>query len=117
MTDVSIGTRAYSSGRAMTVLEHEYASIYPAQFTQIGDPSENPHQANIMAQIASKNFTDKGYSTTFDPIHAEAQITNAGLTDYDGICPTEAFTNSLTFNEITDDTTTLPLRPMSDNTD
>ncbi|KAL7717735.1 Uncharacterized protein QTN25_004803 [Entamoeba marina] len=187
MTDVSIGTRAYSSGRAMTVLEHEYASIYPAQFTQIGDPSEsgvtltcsdvqmteckanifgynlktmpaqfiqqetfpqtpsstgincnanlclynctnimfgfprssneitvskNPHQANIMAQIASKNFTDKGYSTTFDPIHAEAQITNAGLTDYDGICPTEAFTNSLTFNEITDDTTTLPLRPM-----
>ncbi|KAL7712454.1 hypothetical protein QTN25_009889 [Entamoeba marina] len=32
--------KTYSSGRAMTVLEHEYASIYPAQFTQIGDPSE-----------------------------------------------------------------------------
>ncbi|KAL7712176.1 hypothetical protein QTN25_010188 [Entamoeba marina] len=32
--------RTYSSGRAMTVLEHEYASIYPAQFTQIGDPTE-----------------------------------------------------------------------------
>ncbi|KAL7721425.1 hypothetical protein QTN25_001841 [Entamoeba marina] len=32
--------RTYSSGRAMTVLEHEYASIYPAQFTQIRDSSE-----------------------------------------------------------------------------
>ncbi|KAL7711682.1 Uncharacterized protein QTN25_010659 [Entamoeba marina] len=215
--------RTYSSGRAMTVLEHEYASIYPAQFTQIGDPSEvywcvndtvedswkktgvtlicsdvqmteckanifgynlkssvkdsilnkcmntiirmpaqfiqqdtfsqipsstgikcnanlslynctniifgfprssneitvskNPHQANIIAQIAGRNFPDKAYSTTFDPIHCESQITNAGLTDYDGICPTEAFTNSLRFNEITDDDSTLPLRPMSDNTD
>ncbi|KAL7712459.1 Uncharacterized protein QTN25_009894 [Entamoeba marina] len=216
-------TRAYSSGRAATVLEHQYGTIYPAQFTQIGDFSEvywcvtdttedlwmkngvtltctdvqmteckanifgynlkldvrvmmlnkcmntiirmpaqfiqqdtfsqipsstgikcnvnitlynctdlmfsfprssneitvskNPHQANINTQIAGKNFPDKANSTTFDPIHAEAQITNAGLTDYDGICPTKSFTNSLRFNEITDDDSTLPLRPMSDNTD
>ncbi|KAL7714651.1 hypothetical protein QTN25_007819 [Entamoeba marina] len=32
--------RAYSSGRAMSVLEHQYGTKYPAQFTQIGDPSE-----------------------------------------------------------------------------
>ncbi|KAL7712172.1 hypothetical protein QTN25_010184 [Entamoeba marina] len=32
--------KTYSSGRAMTVLEHEYGTIYPARFTQIGDSSE-----------------------------------------------------------------------------
>ncbi|KAL7720426.1 Uncharacterized protein QTN25_002466 [Entamoeba marina] len=32
--------KTYSSGRAATVLEHEYGMAYPAQFTQIGYSSE-----------------------------------------------------------------------------
>ncbi|KAL7719945.1 hypothetical protein QTN25_003062 [Entamoeba marina] len=67
-------------------------------------------------QIAGDSFPDKAYATTFDPIHTEAQIANAGLTDYDGISPTESFTNSLTFNEI-NSTGEAPYNPDGDNTD